>query len=290
MKKKIIRVVTSDVSLGLLTGQLKYLNEHYEVVGVSSKGKKQKEVASKEGVKIISIQMERPISLFKDLKSLYSLYIFFKKEKPFIVHSITPKAGILSMVASYFAKVPHRFHTFTGLIFPTKEGFSKKVLIITDRILCACATKVFPEGNGVKKDLENYNITSKPLRVLANGNVNGIDINYYSPLHFSDQFKKKLKESLKIKNTDFVFIFIGRLVTDKGINELIKAFNKLSKKYDGLKLLLVGTYEHKFDPLKPETIDIINHNEHIVSTGWVDDVRPYYAIANVLTFPSYREG
>jgi glycosyltransferase involved in cell wall biosynthesis len=290
MKKKIIRVVTSGASFKLVSGQLKYLNEHYEVIGVSSNDTNLELVAQSEGIRIVPIKMTRQISLIDDLKSLYNLYILFKKEKPFIVHSMTPKAGLLSMIASYCAGVPNRMHTFTGLIFPTKEGFMKKILITADKILCACATKIFPEGNGVKNDLENYKITSKPLKVLANGNINGLDSNYFTPGLFDEAFKKNLRGKLNINNEAFVFVFMGRLVKDKGINELVTVFEKFNSTYKDVKLLLVGDYEETLDPLKAETINIINTNSNIISTGWVNDVRPYFAISNSLVFPSYREG
>tara|TARA_R110002033_G_scaffold12829_1_gene38834 strand:+ start:805 stop:1377 length:573 start_codon:yes stop_codon:yes gene_type:complete len=99
-----------------------------------------------------------------------------------------------------------------------------------------------------------------------------------------------LRERLNIDENDFVFVFMGRLVGDKGINELVLAFDRLCKEHKGIKLLLVGTYENELDPLKPEVLDIITNNTHIITTGWVDEVRPYYAISNALTFPSYREG
>ncbi|MDO7171356.1 glycosyltransferase family 4 protein [Mariniflexile sp. AS56] len=289
-KKKIIRVVTSGMSFKLIPGQLKFLSNYYEVIGVSSQSPVLEEISTSEGIEIIPIELERHISLYKDLKSLYKLYRLFKNEKPHIVHSITPKAGLLSMMASYLARVPNRLHTFTGLIFPTQTGLFKKLLITTDRILCSCATRIFPEGNGVKNDLEKFKITSKPLKVLANGNVNGIDIDYFSMQHFSEDNQKETRANLKIDKKEFVFVFAGRLVKDKGINELISVFNKLCQTEQDVTLLLVGIYEEKLDPLLPETINSIKNNPKIIETGWVTDVRPYFAISDALAFPSYREG
>ncbi len=292
MKKKIIRTATVPLSLsGLLTGQLKFMSNHFEVIGVASNGNNQLEkVRKQEGIKTIPVEMYRQISPFKDLKSLWHLYCVFKKEKPFIVHSITPKAGLLTMIAAKLAGVPHRLHTFTGLIFPTKTGAIQNILIATDRLLCYCATKIYPEGEGVKKDLITYKITSKPLTIIGNGNVNGIDIDYFSPQLFDEHSKSMLKEKLNITKDDFVFVFVGRLVKDKGINELVSVFTQLVKEVENVKLLLIGDYEETLDPLEEETINLIKTNPHIIATGWVDDVRPYFAISDVLTFPSYREG
>src|SRR5690606_526384 len=158
--QKIIRVSTVPISLNiLLKGQLKFLSQHFEVIGISSKGKELDEVKMREGIFTVPIEIKRNISLLQDLKSLFSLYRIFKKEKPSIVHSITPKAGLLSMSAAYFAKVPIRIHTFTGLIFTSKKGLFRQVLLNMDRLTCFFATNVYPEGNGVKLDLIKARIT-----------------------------------------------------------------------------------------------------------------------------------
>lgn len=289
--KKIIRTSTQAISLNyLLKGQLHFLNQNYDVIGVSGEDHHLKEVRIREKVKTISIEMQRKISPLKDLISLFKLYLLFKNEKPLIVHSITPKAGLLTMIAGYFAKTPIRIHTFTGLIFPSKKGLLKQILIIMDKILCCCATNIYPEGEGVKSDLVKYKITKKPLKVLANGNVNGIDLDYFNPLLFSESDNLKLRNDLEITTKDFVFIFVGRLVRDKGINELIEAFNQISTEESNVKLILVGTFETELDPLKFETLSIIKSNKNILAVGIQRDVRPYYAISDVLVFPSYREG
>lgn len=291
MKKKLIRTSTIALSLDvLLKGQLAFLDKVYDVVAVSGEDNHLENVRNREKVRTINVSIQRQISPLKDIISLYKLYRVFKKEKPFIVHSITPKAGLLSMTAAYFAGVPHRIHTFTGLIFPSKTGLMKQILILMDKILCVFATEIFPEGNGVKNDLIQYKITKKTLKVIANGNVNGIDINYFSKEHFSFAQKTALKESLQIAETDFVFVFVGRLVSDKGINEAVSAFKKIRITYPHAKFLLVGPLESELDPLDVETLEAINHCTGIISVGYQQDVRPYLAISDCLVFPSYREG
>ena len=290
-RKKIIRTAAVPGSLyGLLTGHLRFLNQHYEVIGVASEGAIMEIVAQREGIRTESINIERSISPIKDLISLFKLYRFFRKEKPMMVHSITPKAGLLSMIAAYFAKVPVRAHTFTGLIFPTQTGFLKKLLLLFDKIICAFATNVYPEGNGVKKDLIQYKVTKKPLKVIANGNVNGKDLTFFDPLLFPKKSTKSEKNKLGITENDFVFIFIGRLVNDKGINELIHSFSQLSKKHSAIKLILVGSHEGETDVLPNSTWGLLNSEENIIWVGQQDDIRPYLSMANALVFPSYREG
>jgi glycosyltransferase involved in cell wall biosynthesis len=194
------------------------------------------------------------------------------------------------MIAGYFACVPIRIHTFTGLIFPYKKGFLHHLLLFLDKVLCQFATHIIPEGEGVKKDLVAFKVTKKPLKVIANGNVNGIDLNYFSPDSLTKTEQSDLKTQLKITSTDFVFVFVGRLVSSKGINELVAAFNNLSKENINYKLLLVGPFEADLDPLHQETLDLIKSNKSIISVGFKTDIRPYLAISDVFVFPSYREG
>ena len=274
----------------LLKGQLEFLNKHFQVTAISGEGDDLQTVAKREGVNIHEIEMHRPISLKQDLKSLWNLYWYFKKEKPAIIHSITPKAGLLSMMAGKLAGVPVRMHTFTGLIFPHKYGYMKRTLIIMDKLLCKCATNVYPEGNGVKQDLIKHKITKKPLKVIAHGNINGIDLEEYNPSHFTDEFKRLTRQKYGIDDEDFVFLFVGRLVIDKGLRELVSAFNHLSKKTPHIKLVLVGPRENEKSTKKKKMFSVIENNPNILEIGYQQEVRPFYAISDVFVLPSYREG
>ena len=284
--QKLIRISTIPFSLEtLLKGQLKMLSEHYEVVVVSSPGERMKVLEEREGVRTVSIPMERRISLVKDFMSLLRLIILFAKERPDMVHSITPKAGLLSMLAACITRVPVRMHTFTGLVFPTATGKMQKLLIVMDRLTCFCATHINPEGEGVKRDLINYNITSKPLHVIANGNVNGIDLEYF------DRTPEVMEKAYSYKKEGtFTFCFVGRMVKDKGINELVHSFLRLYQDDARVRLLLVGPFEKELDPVLPEVEEQILHHPGICFMGFQSDVRPFLAASDALVFPSYREG
>ena len=211
MKKKLIRTAAIPASLnGLLKGQLRFLNDYYEVVGVASHGKGLKRLSKEQGIRTIPVNIERTIHPAKDLFSLFKLYRLFKNEKPFMVHSITPKAGLLSMMAAYFARVPRRVHTFTGLLFPTQKGFMKKLLLFFDKLICFFATHVYPEGNGVKNDLKKYRVTKKPLKVIANGNVNGVDMQYFDPYLFNLERTRSIRQKYNLKDSDFVLQFLSQ--------------------------------------------------------------------------------
>ena len=286
MKKKIIRLSTIPMSLDiLLQGQLRMLSEHYEVVAVSSPGSDLEKVEKREGVRTVAVPMERQISPLRDLVSLFRLIRLFHREKPWMVHSLTPKAGLLSMMAAWICRVPVRIHSFTGLVFPTASGLKQKILIATDSITCACATTVLPEGKGVQRDLERFRITSKPLNIIGNGNINGID------LEFFDQTPAILEQAEKYRKEEVVtFCFVGRIVRDKGINELVSAFQRLHQAYPNTRLVLVGPFEEQLDPVLPETRQMIEQHTAIEWMGWQDDIRPFLAASEVFVFPSYREG
>lgn len=286
MSIKIIRAVTISSSIGFFEPIVKDLQEKgYEIVSLSSPGEELVRLREM-GVKTIEVPMERRISLFKDLKSLIKLIGVFRKEKPYMVHSMTPKAGMLCMLAGFLTRVPRRVHTFTGLVWPTSKGLKRRILMATDWLTCACATHVIPEGKGVMNDLQNH-ITKKPMKILGYGNIRGVDMEKFSRRPEVEELAKEIK-----KENIFTFIFVGRIVGDKGINELASAFTDLQKKYDNIRLLLVGNFENNLDPLKPETIKIINENPCIELLGpkYGDDLLAYYAASDCFVFPSYREG
>ncbi len=284
-KKKLIRAVTVSMSVGFyepMIGELQ--QEGYEVVSVSSPGPELERLRAK-GVRCLEVPMERHIAIQKDIRSLFALIRVFHKEKPFIVHSMTPKAGMLCMVAAWVCRVPRRVHTFTGLVWPTAKGLKRRVLMFTDWLTCFCATHVIPEGQGVKNDLSH--ITKKPMKVLGYGNVKGVDMHRFSLR------PEVLQKAAPLKNKDvFTFIFVGRIVGDKGINELVEAYLRLLKEHSNFRLFLVGNYEMKLDPVSPQTMQCISDTKEISAVGpkYADDLLAYYAASDCFVFPSYREG
>lgn len=282
---KIVRTSTVATSLNVFCrGTLKKLSEKYDVVAVSTPGDELNEIAQREGVRTVGVPMTRPISPINDLVSLLRLVKTFLRERPDMVHSITPKAGLLSMIAAWICRVPVRVHTFTGLVFPTATGLKQRVLMLTDSITCACATHIVPEGEGVKHDLLQYGITRKPMNVLGYGNVRGVDMDHYC------RTAEVMAKADGIRQSDvFTFVFVGRIVRDKGIGELVDAFSRLNKEISGTRLLLVGYYEDT-DPLDGAVRQEIDNNPAIVMAGRQTDVRPWYAASDALAFPSYREG
>jgi len=287
-KIKIIRATTKSVSLNAFCkGLLRELSKKYEVLALSSPDDSLENFAKDEGVRAIAVPMERHISIVKDFKSLWKMIRVFQKEKPTMVHSMTPKAGLLCMMAAWLVRVPVRVHTFTGLVFPTSTGLKKKVLMATDWLTCACATHIIPEGEGVKNDLIQNGITKKPLKVLGYGNVRGVDMSYYDRTPEVEDVALTIRDKSK-----FTFLFVGRVVKDKGINELLEAFKMLYRTNPNIRLLLVGPYEDNLDPITEEARDTIEKYNDIVSVGLKTGVEllAYYAASDCFVLPSYREG
>ena len=290
IKPKLIRVSTvAESSAILLKGQLDFLNKHYEVQVVCSPGHECADIEAREGVPVVPIPMARGISPLKDVIALWRLYKLFKREAPQIVHSITPKAGLLSMLAARMAKVPVRIHTFTGLIFPSKKGFMQRLLMFTDRLLCQSATHVVAESQGVAKELKRYGIYQDKIQFIGPGNVNGIDPEWFN-VHSLSTSKEAERQALGLPMNATVFVFVGRLVKDKGISELVRAFVKLQSQQPNVFLLLLGHEEPKLDPLSHNTKATIQRHDCIEALGFKADIRPYLLAADVLVLPSYREG
>lgn len=288
--KKIVRITTIPSSMGgLLRGQLRFINKYFEVIGVSGDGKDLEAVRINEGIRTEVVEMTRTISPIKDIIAVFQLYKFLKEEKPYIVHTHTPKAGIVGMLASKFAGVKHRFHTVAGMPVLIATGPRRTLLNLVEKITYKCATKVFPNSFALQDIIIREAYTSKnKLKVIGNGSSNGIDIDYFNRDLLKCSNLEALKQKLNI-DQEFIYTYVGRLVTDKGINELVAAFDIIVKKHSA-KLILVGWRESELDPLLDETEIILKRNKHIIQVGFQQDVRPYFAIADVLVFPSYREG
>ncbi len=293
MNKKLIRITTAPMALKyLLKGQMSFMSKNgFDVIMISADGQELNDVIESEKCKHFIVPFTRKITIIKDLYATFKLYRILIREKPDIVHTHTPKAGVVGMLASYFTRVPARLHTVAGLPLVETTGFKRFILNFVERLTYRCSTMVYPNSFGLKDIIMKNRFTSEDkLRVIGNGSSNGIDTSYFSPDLFSIEEKRSLKSKLGIGKNDFVFIFVGRIVSDKGINELVKAFNKICLVEENIKLLLVGPYEDELDPLQRNTKLLINDNYKIISVGYQNDVRPYFSISNCLVFPSYREG
>ena len=288
MKKILLVTTVSETINGILAGQPRYLRGTFNVYLACSDKSFFPKIEKKEGIFPSYIPMLRGISPFFDLYSLFKMIVLILRIRPDVVHSYTPKAGMIAMVASMICRVPIRIHTFTGLIFPTASGLRQKTLMLADRLICLCATRVVPEGNGVKNDLINFKITNKTLQLIGNGNIAGIDVNFFNPDDIAiNKEAFNIRSKLGVSQNAFLICFIGRLNYDKGIKELLMAFNSIEneKKH----LIIVGPLDQAA-PISDAEVNEINTNKKISWMGYLQDVRPILALSDVLVLPSYREG
>lgn len=289
-KKKLVRITTVPISLEkLLTGQLSYMNNFYEVTAISSEKENLERFGKQNNIAIYYLHLTRKITPIQDFIAIVRLWLFLLQYKPDIVHTHTPKAGMVGMIAAKLAGVPNRLHTVAGLPLLEAVGLKRKILNWVEKLTYACATKVYPNSKGLEEIiLENKFVSKQKLKIIGNGSSNGINTTYFSPHNFQEIEVEKRKADLGINASDFVFVFVGRLVKDKGIQELVSVFKEM--KFPNLKLLLVGPLEQGLDPLDAATLQEIENNKNIVCTGYQEDVRLYFLVSDALVFPSYREG
>lgn len=287
-KKKLFFVTTIAGSLNFFKGQYQLLLSDFDITAIASDKKRLKEVGEENHIKIHYIPMEREISIFKDIYCLICFIFYFIRQRPYIVHGNTPKGSLLSMIAAWITRVPVRIYMCHGLRYQGCYGLKRKLLMFMERISCSCATEIICVSHGIKEVLIEDRITNKEPIVIWNGSVQGIDMGKFNPDNITD--KQGLKGKYGIEDDDFVLTFVGRIVKDKGINELVEAFEYLSLKYSDIKLLLIGWNEDKGNPVSDKTKEIIDNNKNIIVTGPQSNIVPFLSITDLFVFPSYREG
>lgn len=293
-KHKLFRLTTVAVSMNIiLKGQLAFMNSYFDVTGITTEDEKHfKEIEIREGVRMIPVFISRNISLISDLKTLFNLIFFFFKERPTIVHTHTPKAGLLGMLAAYLTRVPVRMHTVGGMPLMEVTGFKRKILNTTEELTYALAHKVYPNSKGLSEFILDQGFAnSDKIKVLANGGSNGINTEFFSKEALTQMGlnRSNLREELNIQDEHFVFCFVGRFAKEKGMVELINVLDRLSESFS-IKLLLVGKFEESYGSLDDNLKQRILSHRNVIYPGRADDVRPYYYLSDAFVFPSYREG
>ena len=239
----------------------------------------------------VVVPMTRSITPFGDLICLYKLVKLFTREKPEIVHSETPKAGLLGMMAAKMARVPIRIHTVAGMLLMVATGAKLKLLKFIERFTYSCATNVWPNSESLKSFILENNFTkSEKLEVIGKGSSNGIDLAKFNKTLLRNNALEEIKKNIAYDKNCKYLLFVGRIVKDKGISELVNTFNQLLKKDPSLKLVLVGQFEKQLDPLSPAIEKEITHNNSIIHIYWSGRVEYYMSLADFFVFPSYREG
>lgn len=288
MKKKLFITTTAARTFSFFKGQTKLWNETFDVCAISSEKEKLIDFAQTEGIRYRYMPMHREISLFSDVCCLLRFIWLFIKERPYVVHGNTPKASMLSMVAAWLTRRPVRIYMCHGLRYQTTTGNLRRILMFMEKVSCFCATQVICVSEGVRKHLVADGLCKDGKgKVVGYGTAGGIDVDYFTRNAIIGVPDKRAE--LGISKDAFVFSFVGRIVKDKGINELVAAFDMLSQNHD-VSLILVGLQEDDLDPIKKETEERIRDNRYIHAVGRQNDVRPYLAASDAFVLPSYREG
>lgn len=291
--KKIIRITTIPMALRyLLPGQMNYMKENgFEVLMISADGKNLKEVIENERCRHIVVPMTRKITPLQDLKCLIQLINIFRKEKPDIVHSHTPKAGLLAMIAAKLTGVKIRIHTVAGLPMVVEKGLKKLLLKTVEKVTYAFANHVWPNSNSLLQYIKENKFTSpEKLKIIGKGSSNGIDTNKFNVESLNPDLLKDIKSSINYSEENIYLLYIGRLVKDKGIIELVNVFVSLQQEFLSLKIILIGDFEESLDPLPKTTLEEIKNNTSIIHVRWTDRVEYYLRLSNIFVFPSHREG
>lgn len=290
---KLIRITTAPLSLKyLLFNQMRYMKENgFDVIMVSSEGKEWPDLIKNEGCDHRIVHMTRKITPFTDLRSLWQLYRLFKKEKPDIVHSHTPKAGLLAMWAAKLAGIKIRIHTIAGLRFMTATGIKKKILIYMEKLTGKKAQYVWPNSYSLLKYIkENELIKKEKLQVIGHGSSNGVDLNRFSKSALKTEKLGEIKQQLNYDESCCYILNMGRIVKDKGIDEVLKSFAIVHAENPKLRLIVLGAFEDDLDPISDETRNILKTHPAITHIDWSDDVEYFMHLSQLLVHASYREG
>jgi len=286
MKFKILRVITSsNVIPWHMDNTLSRISNDFDVYIVGDNVSEYK--LKYPNIKFIDLKIERKINFYADIKALYKLFKIIKYIKPDIVHSIMPKSGLLSSIASFLNKVPVRIHTFTGQMWVGQKSIMTKLYYLIDKLINKLNTVCLTDSPSQSQFLSENGISNKgkPLLSLGKGSLSGVNIDKYNAFNLD---KKKIKKKLNIQDNDFVFSFIARKTVEKGSIDLLNTFSIITQKFPNTKLLFIGPYEDK------RVDNFINENPkvltNVISIEAVPNAEKYLSITDVLCLPSYREG
>lgn len=276
----------------LLQDQMRFMKINgFDVIMISSDGKEVKSVIKNEGCEHIIVPMTRRITPLRDIICLWQLIKIFKIEKPDIVHTHTPKAGLLGMMAAYFCSVKIRIHTVAGLPLMAEKGFKLVLLKVVEKITYSCAMYVWPNSFSLQKFIkENNFVKCEKMEVIGKGSSNGINLQKFNRKIISNDLISLIKNQIAFSPENIYLLFVGRMVADKGIAELVRSFRKLSENNSALRLVLVGPFEDHLDPLPGDILKEIIENKAIHHIEWSENIAAFMATCNYFIFPSHREG
>ena len=288
-RKKVCIVATVPFALRVfMLAHIQMLAEKYDVTLIANQSAAEGALIIGDHIRIIDVNIARPISLRSDISTLWRLYRIFKVHKFDAVHSLMPKAGLLAMLAAFGSRVPNRIHTFTGQVWANKTGLGRQLLKMLDRLIAACATNLLTDSFSQRQFLiDNKIVPSHKIHVLGNGSVCGVDMQRFRP---NSVARGAIREQLAIPEEAIVLLFLGRLNPDKGILDLAQAFAHLWLRVPTTYLLLVGPDEGEMDCAVQKILANSEALSNYRRVGYTAEPENYMASADVFCLPSYREG
>lgn len=272
-----------------LAGQPGYLAQQFDVHLFAGEGDTQfvARAERQEGMTITRAPLTRRISPVTDARALASLAADFRRIRPDIVQTYTPKAGLVGMAAARLAGVPLRVHGVVGM--PLMEAHGKRALALhaSERATIAGATHLTCNSRGLREWMWK-NLTSRPITVVGDGSINGVDTERFAPPTLAE--RAEARRAVGVGDGEVLFAFVGRIVRDKGVEELLEAARRVAAEHAEVRFVLIGDEEAELDPISREARDVLSSGGVAWKTGFVDDVRPVLRAADAFVLPSYREG
>jgi len=287
----LVHVINAPFSLHFIAGQVGFMAERrFATSVITSPGEHLEAFAEREGVAVYAIEMPRRITPLRDIVTLARMYYRLRQIRPVIVHAHTPKGGLLGMIAAWLARVPVRIYHIRGLPFVTASGLQRTLLRTTERTACKLAHRVLCVSHSVRDVAIDAGVCEPDkIHVLLAGSGNGVDaVGRFNPERWT-QTRENVRERLGIPQSALVIGFIGRLVRDKGVSELVAAWTTLREEYPQLRLLVVGGFESR-DPVPVEVQAMLRTDPRIHMVGWDSNPPPFYRAMDIFALPSHREG
>ena len=290
-----IRVVRTATVPFFIFSQLRSQINHMsqsgvDVLVVCSDGPELEHLRKTTNAKYEVLEIPRHISLLKDTLAVWKLFRILRSKSVDICHSTTPKAGLISMLASFFARTKVRLHTYTGQPWATNSSVQGMLSKISDRIICMLATHTYADSPSQRDFLLQHKICDpSKISVIGQGSLGGVSVARFSKLYDSAELAT-LRRNFGFSASDFVFIYVGRITPEKGISELLEAFSKLNEDFPDTKLLLVGPVDQSSGTGEKFQEVTANASKHVVFTGFSSNPELFLSLSSVLCLPSYREG
>ena len=289
---RLLHVTTVSQSLNFLRGNVRFIQaKGFTIEAISSYGADLDTFGAREGIPVHAIEMPRRITPVHDLRSIIALFRYFLKRRPIIVHAHTPKGGLLGMIGATIARVPVRIYHVRGLPYMTAKGWRKHLLMTTERISCRLAHRTFCVSHSLRDVAISDGICPESkIVVFAGGSGNGVDAAVrFNPDRYTPEETDKERCGLNIPADARVILFVGRIVRDKGIVELAEAWKSIRSEFPDTWLILAGPQEPQ-DPVSPEVIHSLENDARVVMPGNVSNPAVFYALADLVVLPTYREG